>query len=219
MKEERKNKMVERRNRDAELMRKLGLKTVEEHEREKEERPKFNVVTADPPWFEQGGGKVTRGAQRHYDLMKTDAIIELLISNCEPMARVDEEKSAFFLWVTNNFLLDGLRVMDALGYRYITNLVWAKDRSGLGYYFHGQHELCLFGVKGKWGRPTKVPGINSTLLGSGLITHPKDKNGKIIHSRKPPQLAEMIEQRFGGPYLELFARENRPGWEAWGKES
>lgn len=214
-----KNKMAERRNRDAELMRKLGLKTIEEHE--EAERPKFNVVIADPPWFEQGGGKVKRGAQRHYDLMKTDAIIELLTDPvlCEPMTRVDEEKSALFLWVTNNFLLDGLRVMDALGYRYITNLVWAKDRSGLGYYFHGQHELCLFGVKGKWERPTKVPGINSTLLGGGLITHPKDENGKIIHSRKPSQLAAMIEQRFDGPYLELFSRESRPGWEAWGKES
>ena len=179
----------------------------------------FNVVTADPNWFETGGGK--RGAQEHYPIMKTPDIIELLLDpvRCEPLTRVDPVRSALFLWVTNNFLRDGLEVLDALGYRYVTNLVWAKDRPGLGYYFLGQHELCLFAVKGKWARLPKVPGINSTLLGNGTIPHPKDEHGKRIHSRKPEELASMIEQRFDGPFLELFARQPRPGWEVWGNES
>jgi N6-adenosine-specific RNA methylase IME4 len=180
----------------------------------------IQVITADPPWFEKGGGKVKRGADRHYGVMKTPAIIDLLVNECEPLERVDPERSALFLWVTNNFLRDGLEVVDALGYRYITNLVWAKDRPGLGYYFHGQHELCLFAVKGKWPRLPKIPGKNSTLLGNGTIPHPKDERGKRIHSKKPPELYTMIEERFPNEEkLELFARDPRPGWEVWGNES
>lgn len=192
-----------------------------------DERELFKIIVADPPWLERGGGKVKRGADRHYELMKTPDIIDLLVNRCEPLRRVDEAHSALCCWVTNNFLRDGLAVMDALGYRYITNLAWAKDRSGLGYYFFGQHELVLFGVKGRWKRPPKVTGFNTTLLGGGLVPHPRDENNKIVHSRKPPTLHEVIEARFtrsyletsaSVPYLELFSRQPRPGWEVWGNE-
>jgi N6-adenosine-specific RNA methylase IME4 len=168
----------------------------------------FQVITADCPWLELGGGKIKRGADRHYPLLKTPEIIELLTERCEPLERVNPERSALFLWVTNNFLRDGLEVVDALGYRYVTAITWAKTRIGLGYYFRGQTEHALFCVKGKWPRP---PEWSSTLLGGGLIP-------RTEHSKKPVELAEMIERRFEGPYLELFARETRPGWTAWGNE-
>ena len=175
----------------------------------------FKAVIADPPWLERGGGKIKRGADRHYDLMKTDDIIELLVNDCPPLLFLDDDQSALFLWVTNNFLQDGLRVMDALGFRYVTNLVWAKTRSGLGYYFFGQHELVLFGVKGKWPRPPKVTGHNTTLLGGAPLPHPNNRE----HSTKPPALQDMIEARFPGDYLELFARTPRPGWTVWGNQA
>lgn len=167
----------------------------------------YSVVVLDPPWLEQGGGKVKRGADRHYPLMKTAEIEQLLVEDWaipEKMA----DPSVCFLWVTNNFLPDGLRIMSAIGFRYVTNLVWAKDRFGLGYYFRGQHELCLFGVKGKWGRPQ---GTSSTLLGGAKLPRRK-------HSQKPDELAEMIERRFDGSYLELFARRERDGWDCMGNE-
>jgi N6-adenosine-specific RNA methylase IME4 len=223
------------------------------------------VLPPREPWYEKGGGKIKRGADKHYDLMKTPAIVELLTGGTiEPLDRIRLERSALFMWVTNNFLEDGLLVMKAMGYRYITNLAWGKTRSGTGYYFHGQHELCLFGVKGKWPRLKKVSGKNSTLLctdkaicrpckgkgllraklpeldggrlskrvevicpvcdglgfvKSSLIPHRTDENGKRIHSAKPLELQEMIELRLPGGYLELFARNARPGWAAWGNEA
>lgn len=174
----------------------------------------FKSVIIDPPWLERGGGRVKRGADRHYDLMKTDAIIDLLTLNCPPLLHLDYDQSVLFLWVTNNFLLDGLRVMNALGFRYITNLCWAKGRHTLGYYFFGQHELCLFGVRGKWTRRKWVDGLSTTLLSGDIIRAP----GKRVHSRKPDILHEVIEQRFPGDYLELFARNPRPNWTTWGNE-
>lgn len=181
-------------------------------------RKLFSTIIADPPWLERGGGKVKRGADRHYPLMKTDDIIATLVEECAPLREVDPDRSALFLWVTNNFLQDGLRVMEALGYRYVTNLVWAKTRSGLGYYFFGQHELVLFGVRGKWPRPPKVTGFNTTLLGGECLPHVTDEAGKRVHSAKPPQLHEVVEHRFPPGYLELFARQSRPGWTVWGDE-
>lgn len=169
----------------------------------------YRIAVVDPPWLERGGGKIKRGADRHYPLMKTDDICELLhVGNTEgPLADM-LPISAMFLWVTNNFLPDGLRVMEVAGYRYVTMLTWAKDRFGLGYYFRGQTEHVLFGVRGKWSRP---PGTSSTLLGGGALPRTR-------HSAKPPQLQDMIEERFEGPYLELFARGQRSGWTAWGNE-
>ena len=59
---------------------------------------KYNIIYADPPWNEQGGGKIKRGADRHYNLMKTKDIKELPVSN------LADEQCWLFLWVTNNFL-------------------------------------------------------------------------------------------------------------------
>ena len=94
---------------------------------------KYKTIYADPPWREQGGGKIKRGADRHYPLMKTKDIKAL------PVKDIADDDCWLFLWVTNNFLKDGLEVMEEWGFRYVTNFVWTKERFGIGYYFRGQH--------------------------------------------------------------------------------
>lgn len=173
-----------------------------------EEIERYGVIVADPPWNETGGGRIKRGADRHYPLMKTPQIVALMRDEWRLAARA-ADKSAAFIWVTNNYLPDGLEVLSALGFRYVTCLTWAKDRFGLGYYFRGQTEHVVFGVKGRWS--TRPPGTSSTLIGGDLI-----KRG--AHSVKPAALQDMIEQRFDGPYLEVFARRPREGWAALGNE-
>jgi len=111
---------------------------------------KYNIIYADPPWNEQGGGKIKRGADRHYKLMKTKDIKNLPVSN------LADETCWLFLWVTNNYLKDGLEVMEHWSFDYVTNLVWAKNSIGLGYYFRGQHEICLFGKKGQMNQIQEV---------------------------------------------------------------
>ena len=80
----------------------------------------IRTIVADPPWNEKGGGKIKRGADRHYRLLKTDDGIDLM-GDWLDTVKLGEDLH-FYLWVTNNFLADGLRVFDALGFRYITNL-------------------------------------------------------------------------------------------------
>ena len=160
---------------------------------------RYNIIYADPPWDEVGGGKIKRGANRHYNLMKTADIKAM------PVANLADEKCWLFLWVTNNFLKDGLEVMEQWGFKYVTNLVWAKNSIGLGYYFRGQHELCLFGKKGQMKPNTRSE--------STLVTAKKQK-----HSKKPEQFYEKIEALCDGTKLELFARNTRDGWDSWGNE-
>lgn len=173
----------------------------------------YRVVMMDPPWFESGGGKIKRGADRHYKLAKTKDL-PAIIQSCPYWAEVDDDAHCY-MWVTNSFLKEGIWLLEQLGFRYVTNLVWCKTRIGLGQYFRGQHEICLFGVRGK---TSYTEGTWPTVLGGKPLEHPKDARGKRIHSRKPSELHEMIEAAEPGGYLELFGREEREGWTVWGNE-
>lgn len=165
----------------------------------------FGTIYADPPWLERGGGKIKRGADRHYPLMKTREIAALPVSS---LAFLDAH---LYLWATNNFLPDALEVMRAWGFRYVTCITWAKDKIGLGQYYRGQTEQCLFGVRGNPGYQYNFDG--KRCQGTTLITAPRGR-----HSRKPKEMRAMIERVSAGPYLELFAREQAPGWSVWGNE-
>lgn len=165
----------------------------------------YQIIYADPPWGEQGGGKIKRGADRHYPLMKTQNIMNLDV----PSAR----NAHLYLWVTNNFLMSGLRVMISWGFEYKTTITWVKDKFGLGQYFRGQTEHCLFGVKGNI--PYKVEN-GKRQQGTTVIFSPRLK-----HSQKPPEMRQLIEKvsdREGFNKLEMFAREKVEGWDVWGNE-
>ncbi len=165
---------------------------------------KYKTILADPPWMERGGGRIKRGADRHYPLMKTIDIMAI------PVQEIADENSHLYLWVTNNFLTDGLKVMEAWGFRYVTMITWVKDKIGLGQYFRGITEHCLFGVRGNL--PYKIID-GKRQQGITVITAPK-----TIHSEKPEELRPMIEKVSYPPYVELFARNKVDGWHAWGNE-
>ena len=168
----------------------------------------YQTVLMDPPWLESGGGKSKRGADRHYPLLKWPDIVSA-IHKCTQWAEVSE-CAHLYIWTTNNYLPDALNVINALGFRYVTNVVWVKEgRAGLGQYFRGRHELLLFAVRGR--RPTQ-PRTERRDLPS-VIDAPRGR-----HSEKPAASYELIEARSHGPRLELFARSHREGWTCWGNE-
>ena len=175
---------------------------------------KFEIVLADPPWNERGGGKIKRGADRHYPLMKTEEIIRL----GDDIEHFIGDDAFLFLWVTNNYLPAGLEVMQAWGFDYRTNFVWVKDRVGLGFYARGQHELCLVGVRGNPPRSRRGGGGGS----NGFEVPPSVLHAdRGAHSKKPEAFYEVVESfksEPGSPCLELFARNTRAGWESWGNE-
>lgn len=170
------------------------------------EYKQYNTIYVDPPWKESGGGKIKRGADRHYPLMSTKEIMNM----ADFIDSISSDNCHIYLWTTNNFLKDALKVMDAWNFRYVTMITWQKDKMGLGQYFRGMTEHCLFGVKGKvpykkvdGKRQQGVTGFNA----------PRTK-----HSKKPQKMREMIERVSYPPFIELFAREEHDGWDVWGNE-
>lgn len=174
---------------------------------------KYKTIYADPPWqFQNRTGKVAPEHKRlaRYSTMKLEEI-KLL-----PVSDLADEKSHLYLWVPNALLPEGLEVMRAWGFEYKTNTIWEKvrkdgmpDGRGVGFYFRNVTEILLFGIKGEKNR-TLDPGRSQVNLIRAM---------KREHSRKPDEFVSMIESCSPGPYLELFARGERDGWDMWGNQA
>lgn len=167
---------------------------------------KYRTILLDPPWKEQGGGKIKRGADRHYNLMSTKEIEQLPIKQL-----ADQRGCHIYLWVTNNFLKDGLYLMDKWGFEYITTITWMKDRMGLGQYFRGMTEHCLFGTTKKRLAYKIIDGKRQQGV-TGFYS-PKTR-----HSEKPLIMYDFIEKVSYSPRIELFARNERVGFDCWGND-
>jgi N6-adenosine-specific RNA methylase IME4 len=158
----------------------------------------FSTILADPPWdtLQRGG----RGAHRHYSLMTTEQIAALAV---QKLASADAH---LWLWVTNATLLAGHGVMETWGFTYRSCLTWVKPGLGLGsYYLRNNTEHLLFGTRGK--APVLYRSQPSWLFAP-----------KQDHSHKLEEQYAVIERCSRGPYLELFARRKRIGWQVWGNE-
>jgi N6-adenosine-specific RNA methylase IME4 len=165
----------------------------------------YRVIMADPAWNFIGGGD--RNAREHYECMSLDDIEAL------PVGELASGDCALFLWVTDPFLEAGLRVMAKWGFRYASVAFhWAKTTKhgkwhmGTGYGTRANVETCLLGMMGDMRLP-KDRGVRRLVV---------DKVRE--HSRKPDRIAADIERLYDGPYVELFARTKRPGWDSWGLE-
>lgn len=174
---------------------------------------RFATVMADPPWrFTNRTGKMAPEHRRlsRYGTMTLDDITAL------PVASITAPTAHLYLWVPNALLPDGLRVLDAWGFSYKSNIVWHKirkdggsDGRGVGFYFRNVTELLLFGVKGKNAR-TLAPGRRQVNM---IETRKRE------HSRKPDEQYRLIEGCSPGPFVELFGRGVRKGWTMWGDQA
>ena len=172
----------------------------------------FSTILADPPWrFTNRTGKVAPEHKRlgRYATMSLEEILEM------PIGEVAAPNAHLYLWVPNALLPEGLEVMKAWGFRYVSNIIWAKRRKdggpdgrGVGFYFRNVTEILLFGVKGHM--RTLAPGRSQVNM---IETRKRE------HSRKPDEQYDLIESCSPGPYLELFARYPREHWIVWGNEA
>ncbi|MDB5683171.1 MAG: hypothetical protein JWM75_869 [Sphingomonas bacterium] len=170
----------------------------------------YRVIHADPAWpFENYSAKgESRNPNRHYPTMSVEQIKGL------PVGHLAGDSCALFLWVTDPMLEHGLETMRRWGFRYVTTaFTWAKRTRrdtgwhlGTGYYTRANCEMCLLGMIGSMGLP-KSRSVRQ------LIVEPVRE-----HSRKPDRVAGDIKAMFDGPYVELFARRRRKGWESWGND-
>jgi N6-adenosine-specific RNA methylase IME4 len=170
----------------------------------------YGVILADPPWrfatySHKGRG---RSAEAYYDCMALSDIEALPVTG---WAAAD---CALFLWATDPLLPQALKVIATWGFVYKTAaFTWVKTTKdgtgfpiGCGYWTRANPELCILVTRGRPQRLSRsVP---------QLIVAPRRE-----HSRKPEEAYARIEALVGGPYLELFAREERPSWDNWGAET
>jgi N6-adenosine-specific RNA methylase IME4 len=182
--------------------------------------PPYRTIVADPPWQYDGPGPVGAGGNGvadgsrqvavadHYSTMTADEIAAL------PVKGLAEKDAHLYLWTTNAFLVEAHAIARAWGFRPVTMLTWVKvhqdDPSRVsmktGYYFRGATEHALFCVRGSLPLTTKE-GLPTAYLWPRIGAH----------SEKPDAFGDLVEQASPGPYVELFCRRPRFGWDSWGK--
>lgn len=164
---------------------------------------KFSTIAIDPPWDWGDEGDVDQlgRAKPTYGTMSIEQLLDL------PIGQYADEHCHLYLWITNRSLPKGFRLLETWGFRYVTCITWVKPSFGMGNYFRGQTEHLLFGVRGSQMLKRKDVGT--------VFHAPRGPKG---HSSKPVEVYPLIESCSPGPYLELFARSQRPDWTSWGAE-
>lgn len=160
---------------------------------------KFEVVVIDPPWaygreYDPDGSRV---ANPYPEMSQSD-----LMALQPPFA----DDAVVFLWTTHQFIWDAKALLDHWSFNYKATLVWDKEKIGMGSWLRMQCEFCLVGVRGK-------PVWQNTTW-RDVIREPRRE-----HSRKPDTFYRMVEECTTGRRLEMFAREQRKGWGAFGNDT
>lgn len=167
----------------------------------------WGCVTVDPPWdhgIEQrlgGKGRKPSAAWQRYSTMSLHELADL------PVGRLLDDQGHCWLWCTNLVLATGAHkpILEAWHLRAVTVLTWTKPGgNGLGRYLRGATEHAVLAVKG-WGTVPTVPEPSSWF-----------PSNRTAHSVKPGAFYDIAERVSPGPYVELFARQQRFGWSSWG---
>lgn len=184
----------------------------------------YRVIYADPAWrFDDALPGDTRGAEKQYEVLTIEQLKRLPLPPLQP-------DGLLFMWRVSALQEEACQVARAWGTSIKSEIVWnkltrkGKDHFGMGRYVRMSHETCLLAA---WGRPkVKVRNIRSRFCTEGEafldeVAPLLDLSFDAVvreHSRKPDEMYEIIEALSDGPYCELFARQQRPGWDAIGNE-
>ena len=177
---------------------------------------KYRTIVADPPWpfrwDARAGGWRRNDTPLAYDLMSLDDIKGLPVSD---LAAADAH---LFLWVTAGLhrIGEGVATAEAWGFRVVNEIIWEKANIGMGAFPRNCHEPLLICRRGEL--PFTGP-KNVRSVQQWKQHHAGNEGGGKTHSRKPEGALDLVEQVSPGPYVELFARRARFGWDYWGDES
>ena len=181
-------------------------------------RGHFKAIYADPAWSFRVWNKDTgngRSAESHYSTMSMEEIAAL------PVADLAADDCVLFMWACWPSLPEALSIIEAWGFAYKTcGFDWMKAHAGqiemfrddadvqvgMGYWTRANSEPCLLATRGR-------PKRRNADVRMGIIEPRRE------HSRKPDCVPKRIERLVEGPYLELFARTQRPGWTVWGNQT
>jgi N6-adenosine-specific RNA methylase IME4 len=169
----------------------------------------FGAILADPPWYFKNFS--AKGEEKnpvaHYQCMELADIKRL------PVGHLADKDCGLLMWATAPMLPDAIETMKAWGFRFVTAGAWAKESKtgdkiafGTGYVLRSAAEFFLIGTNGR-------PPVGNHAV-RNLIQAPVRE-----HSRKPDEQYKIVEDLWRGPYLELFARQQRAGWSSWGNQA
>lgn len=174
----------------------------------------YAVALVDPAWlFKNRSAKgEKKNPNQHYPCMPMADIAAL------PVGQLMQRDAVCAMWATSPLLDQQIAVLKGWGFAYKAFVPWAKQARGEpkpgeqrkwafggGYIFRNAAEILLVGTMGE---PKRL----SRSIRNLLVAPVRE------HSRKPDQIYPMLETLFAGPYCELFARQQRPGWDAWGND-
>lgn len=166
---------------------------------------RYPVIYADPPWRYENPpiGATSRAIENHYPTMTLAEICAM------PVRELATEDAILYLWATAPKLQECFEVIEAWGFEYRTNMVWDKEKIGMGYHARNQHELLLICKRGD------IPPPQAGTQPSSVY-----REARTAHSAKPAFFAEMIEAAYPQlPKIELFCRDPREGWAVFGNQS
>ena len=162
----------------------------------------YSTIVADPPWSYRQSERVQGAVGSQYSTMTQQDIADL------PVASLAADDAHLYMWVTVPKLWDSpnpAEIAEAWGFTYKTLITWVKgERVGLGWYYRVDTEHVLFCTRGK----APIPG---DMRQSNVLWAPRGR-----HSAKPDAFGDLVESVSPGPYVELFCRRPRLGWDSWG---
>jgi N6-adenosine-specific RNA methylase IME4 len=184
---------------------------------------KYRTIVADPPWeYPEGFARSTptgkslnvkrdswaennkfQRKELPYEALSVEAICAL------PVPDMAERDARLFLWTTNKWLPASFEVMAAWDFEYCQTLVWNKAEGG-PFITSVAPNTAEFIIVGSRGSPERIGSFPAQVLRFPA---------KRKHSTKPDGFADHVEQVSPGPYLEMFARRQRLGWDTWGNEA
>lgn len=183
--------------------------------------PLYKTIAADPPWpYNDRGGLRAAPSHRPNSWFKDTGGVgsalrygEMSIKEICDLMPESEANAHLYLWTTNAFIVEAHTVAKAWGFKPKTVLTWVKMKSNgtpsmkQGHYYRGATEHVIFAVKGR----LKLRGkdVRPTAYLSPRLPQ---------HSAKPEWFYTLVEEQSHGPYLEMFARRRREGWDSWGNQ-
>lgn len=169
---------------------------------------KFSVLLADPPWRYDFAEADSRAVENQYPTLTAPEIADYEDATGRRVRDMPADDAVLYLWAPNPKLTEALDVLTGWGFEYVTNLVWIKDRVGMGYWARQRHELLLVGKRGDMSPPPE------RLRPDSVISAPRGG-----HSVKPSVVHELLEAIWpDAPKVEVFARSERPGWAVMGNQ-
>lgn len=200
--------------------------------------PPYRTIVADPPWGYECMSKPWRSTSRQtYSLMKVDEIAAM------PVADLATADAHLYLWAVLPLMPAAYKVVEAWGFIPESVLTWCKPGPGLGSGWRGNTEHLIVARRGfAWVNPTcaacggRSRGASVCSCAQPQWTHKGQPINDVPrrpfkttaagtwyvaprgeHSAKPDVFADLVESMSPGPYLELFCRRPRLGWDSWGK--